>query len=86
MKRKYVKIMFLSMTLLTSSITTAYATIPEDEKKEEAPKVTEDAHLPLMIINGTNKSEHFFINSESLTNKNYCAKRVYCISICDTCQ
>ena len=35
MKRKYVKIMFLSMTLLTSSITTAYATIPEDEKKEE---------------------------------------------------
>lgn len=61
--------MFLSMTLLTSSITTAYATIPEDEKKEEAPKVTEDAHLPLMIINGTNKSEHFFINSESLTNK-----------------
>ena len=77
------------MTLLTSSITTAYATIPEDEKKEEAPKVTEDAHLPLMIINGTNKSEHFFINSESLTNKEIkinCAKRVYCISICDTCQ
>lgn len=69
MKRKYVKIMFLSMTLLTSSITTAYATIPEDEKKEETQKVTEDAHLPLMIINGTNKSEHFFISSESLTNK-----------------
>ena len=69
MKRKYVKIMFLSMTLLTSSITTAYATIPEDEKKEEAPKVTEDAHLPLMIINGTNNSEHFFVSSESLTNK-----------------
>ena len=84
MKRKYAKIMFLSMTLLTSSITTAYATIPEDEKKEETQKVTEDAHLPLMIINGTNKSEHFFISSESLTNK--CAKRVYCISICDTCQ
>ena len=69
MKRKYAKIMFLSMTLLTSSITTAYATIPEDEKKEETQKVTEDAHLPLMIINGTNKSEHFFISSESLTNK-----------------
>ena len=69
MKRKYVKIMFLSMTLLTSSITTAHATIPEDEKKEEAPKVTEDAHLPLMIINGTNNSEHFFVSSESLTNK-----------------
>ena len=38
MKRKYAKIMFLSMTLLTSSITTAYATIPEDEKKEETQK------------------------------------------------
>ena len=36
MKRKYVKIMFLSMTLLTSSITTAYATIPEDEKNGDS--------------------------------------------------
>lgn len=67
MKKKFVKIMLLSMTLLTSSITTAYATIPEDEKKEEVQKVTEDTHLPLMIINGTNKSEHFFVSSESLT-------------------
>ena len=53
--------MFLSMTLLTSSITTAYATIPEDEKKEETQKVTEDAHLPLMIINGTKQNTEQFL-------------------------
>lgn len=38
MKKKFVKIMLLSMTLLTSSITTAYATIPEDEKKKRSKK------------------------------------------------
>ena len=69
MKRKYAKIMFLSMTLLTSSITTAYATIPEDEKKEETQKVTEDAHLPLMIINGTTLNTFSLVPNHSQIKK-----------------
>ena len=34
MKKKYVKIMFLSLTLLTISTTATYAVQPEDDKKE----------------------------------------------------
>lgn len=69
MKRKYTKIMFLSMALLASGITTTYAALPQDEKDGEIETVTDDARLPLIIINGTDNSEHFFVSSESLTNK-----------------
>ena len=34
MKKKYVKIMFLSLSLLTISTTATYAVQPEDDKKE----------------------------------------------------
>ena len=34
MKKKYVKIMFLSLTLLTISTTATYAVQPKDDKKE----------------------------------------------------
>ena len=38
MKKKYVKIMFLSLTLLTISTTATYAVQPEDDKKENGDK------------------------------------------------
>ena len=35
MKKKYVRIMFLSMALLTTSVTATYAALPKDDKKEK---------------------------------------------------
>lgn len=54
MKKKYVKIMFLSLTLLTISTTATYAVQPKDDKKEnEALQTSTEEHLPLLTINGT---------------------------------
>ena len=39
MKKKYVKIMFLSLTLLTISTTATYAVQPKDDKKENERKL-----------------------------------------------
>ena len=70
MKKKYVKIMFLSLTLLTISTTATYAVQPEDDKKEnEALQTSTEEHLPLLTINGTNASSSFIVNSEALRGK-----------------
>ena len=45
MKKKYVRIMFLTMVLLTSGETATYAALPKDDKKETE-EVPVDAHLP----------------------------------------
>ena len=46
MKKKYVKIMFLSLSLLTISTTATYAVQPEDDKKEnEALQTSTEEHL-----------------------------------------
>lgn len=51
MKKKYVKIMFLSLSLLTISTTATYAVQPEDDKKEnEALQTSTEEHLPLSLI------------------------------------
>ena len=70
MKKKYVKIMFLSLSLLTISTTATYAVQPEDDKKEnEALQTSTEEHLPLLTINGTNASSSFIVNSEALLGK-----------------
>ena len=70
MKKKYVKIMFLSLTLLTISTTATYAVQPKDDKKEnEALQTSTEEHLPLLTINGTNASSSFIVNSEALLDK-----------------
>ena len=70
MKKKYVKIMFLSLTLLTISTTATYAVQPKDDKKEnEALQTSTEEHLPLLTINGTNASSSFIVNSEALLGK-----------------
>ncbi|MDC7135659.1 MULTISPECIES: carbohydrate binding domain-containing protein [Bacteroides] len=68
MKKKYVRIMFLTMVLLTSGVTATYAALPKDDKKETE-EVPVDAHLPQLIINGTNKSVSFIVNSTALPGK-----------------
>ena len=51
MKKKYVKIMFLSLTLLTISTTATYAVQPKDDKKEnEALQTSTEEHLSLIHI------------------------------------
>lgn len=70
MRKKYVKVMLLSMTLLAINTVATYAFQPKDEKKEnETVKTTVEEHLPLLSINGTNESASFIVNSESLTGK-----------------
>ena len=70
MKKKYVKIMFLSLSLLTISTTATYAVQPEDDQKEnEALQTSTEEHLPLLTINGTNASSSFIVNSEALLGK-----------------
>lgn len=70
MKKKYVKVIFLSITLLAISATATYAIQPIDDKKEkEAVETPTDNHLPLLTINGTKESASFTINSEDLPEK-----------------
>ena len=60
MKKKYVKIMFLSLSLLTISTTATYAVQPEDDKKEnEALQTSTEEHLTLLTNNGTHASSSF---------------------------
>ena len=75
MKKKYVKIMFLSLTLLTISTTATYAVQPKEKRKfvhcweNEALQTSTEEHLPLLTINGTNASSSFIVNSEALLGK-----------------
>ena len=48
MKKKYVKIMFLSMVLLTTSVTATYAALPKDDKKDTE-EVSVDTNLPPLM-------------------------------------
>ena len=68
MKKKYVRIMFLSMALLTTSVTATYAALPKDDKKEKE-EIPADAYLPQLTINGTNESVSFIVNSAALPGK-----------------
>lgn len=68
MKKKYVKIMFLSMVLLTTSVTATYAALPKDDKKDTE-EVSVDTNLPQLTINGTNESVSLFVNSAALPGK-----------------
>ena len=52
MKKKYVKIMFMSAVLLAGNVADANATLPKDDPKEAVQAPTDD-HLPLLMINGT---------------------------------
>lgn len=65
MKKRYVKIMFLSMALLVISTAATYAVQPKDEPKETVQTPT-DEHLPSLTINGTNESSSFFVDSKAL--------------------
>ena len=74
MKKRYVKIMFLSMALLVISTAATYAVQPKDEPKETVQTPT-DEHLPSLTINGTNESSFthsadnlFFITSISTSS------------------
>ena len=68
MKKKYVKIMFMSAVLLAGNVADANATLPKDDPKEAVQAPTDD-HLPLLMINGTNKSVSFIVSSEALPGK-----------------
>lgn len=68
MKKRYVKIMFLSMALLVISTAATYAVQPKDEPKETVQTPT-DEHLPSLTINGTNESSSFFVDSKALPGK-----------------
>ena len=68
MKKRYVKVMFLSMTLLVISTTATYAVQPKDDQKESA-QTPVDGNLPLLIINGTNESSSFNVSSDALLGK-----------------
>lgn len=57
------------MALLAIGSTTAYAAFPKDDKKEEAKISSSDDHLPLLTINGTNKSANFTVDSEALSGQ-----------------
>ena len=49
MKKKYVKIMFMSAVLLAGNVADANATLPKDDPKEAVQAPTDD-HLPLLMI------------------------------------
>lgn len=67
MKKEYVKVMFLSVALLTFSTASAYAFPPKDDPKEkEIVQPPTDDHLPLLFIHGTNESASFIVDSEAL--------------------
>lgn len=68
MKKKYVKIMFMSAVLLAGNVADANTTLPKDDPKEAVQAPTDD-HLPLLMINGTNKSVSFIVSSETLPGK-----------------
>lgn len=70
MKKKYVKIAFLSIALLITGEAATYAASPKDDKKEEKTlQAVEDHNLPILSINGTNQSASFIISSKSLSGK-----------------
>ena len=69
MKKRYVKIMFLSMALLVISTAATYAVQPKDEPKETVQTPTEVAFMhyePISIV-----SAHRLISIYLITNKQH---------------
>lgn len=73
MKKNFIKIMFLSVAMLTVNMSSIYANKPDEDPekaKEEATGAQEtDSALPLLVINGTNQSSSFVVNSKDLIGK-----------------
>lgn len=65
MKKKYVKIMFMSAVLLAGNVADANATLPKDDPKEAVQAPTDD-HLPLLMI--LSKQAPFYQNREALNH------------------
>lgn len=78
----------MSAVLLAGNVADANATLPKDDPKEAVQAPTDD-HLPLLMINGTNKSVSFIVSSEALPGKdikNHCSAWIYGITSYDTGQ